>query len=81
MKFNFKAIIMLVLIVAVMIAAVSIFSAQTPNDEKFTYSDLMDLFENDLVKSFNVDGNSVITVKALKPAFDNSINETCILLQ
>jgi ATP-dependent Zn protease len=58
---------MLVVIVAVMIAAVSVFSMQSPNEDVFTYSDLVELFENDLVRSFNVDGNWVITLKALKP--------------
>ena len=71
MKFNFKGIAMLALIVAVMIAAVSIFSLPTEEEDVFTYSDLIELFDNDLVKSFNVDGNSVITVKALIPKYDN----------
>ena len=63
MKFNFKGIIMLVLIVAMMIAAVSIFSLVGEDEDIFTYSDLVEQFENDYVYSFNVDGNSVITVK------------------
>ena len=67
MKFNFKGIIMLVLVVAITIAAVSMFSITAENGEVFTYSDLIELFNNDLVKSFNVDGSSVITVKAYTP--------------
>ena len=62
MKFNFKGIIMLVLIVAVMITAVSIFSMPAAGGDVFTYSDLIELFEADRVISFNVNGNSVITV-------------------
>ena len=64
MKFNFKGIIMLVLVIAITIAAVSMFSITTDNGDVFTYSDLIELFNNDLVKSFNVDGSSVITVQA-----------------
>ncbi|MBR7117281.1 MAG: ATP-dependent zinc metalloprotease FtsH [Clostridia bacterium] len=53
---------MLVLIVAVMITAVSIFSMPAAGGDVFTYSDLIELFEADRVISFNVNGNSVITV-------------------
>ncbi len=70
MKFNFKGIIMLVLIVALMIAAVSMFSLTGEDDDVFTYSDLVEQFENDYVYKFNVDGNSVITVHVLQPQLD-----------
>ena len=72
MKFNFKGIIMLVLIVALMIAAVSMFSLTGKDDDVFTYSDLVEQFENDYVYKFNVDGNSVITVQVLQPQLDES---------
>ena len=72
MKFNFKGIIMLVLIVALMIAAVSMFSLTGRDDDVFTYSDLVEQFENDYVYKFNVDGNSVITVQVLQPQLDES---------
>ncbi len=75
MKVNFKSILMLVLIIAIMIAAVSFFSL--PEDNKdITYSDLIELFEEDLVYSFTVDGNSVITVKAWLDSKGNPSFET-----
>ena len=74
MKFNFKSIILLAVIVAIMITAVSLFSMPSSDKDQFTYSDLIDLFENDLVYSFSVDGNSVITLKALQIATDEAGN-------
>ena len=65
MKFNFKGIAMLVLIIAVMIAAVSIFALPGEDEDVFTYSDLIKLFEEDRVYKFYVDGDSVITVYEL----------------
>ncbi len=70
MKVNFKSIIMLVIIIAVMIAAVSMFSMNTATQDELTYSDLVNLFEKDLVREFVVDGNSVITLKVLQLAVD-----------
>ena len=67
MKFNFKSIAMLLLIVVVMVAAVSMFSLPTEEEDVFTYSHLIGLLEDDLVHSFYVDGDSVITVYALAP--------------
>ncbi len=66
MKFNFKGILMLVLIIVVTITAVSMFSLPLDNDEEFTYSNLIELFEKDQVHSFTVDGNSVIHLKLYK---------------
>ncbi len=66
MKVNFKSIIFLVLIVAVMITAVSVFSMNTPKKDELTYGALIQMFEDDLVRSFVVNGESIITVKALQ---------------
>ena len=70
MKVNYKGIAMLVLIIAVMISAVYMFSDRTGDDDVFTYSDLIGLFENDLVNKFYVDGDSVITVYSLVPLYN-----------
>ena len=72
MKVNFKGIFMLILIIAVMIAAVSIFSVPTTQNEKFTYKDLLDLFDDDLVHSFVIDSNAVISVNILQPVLDSN---------
>ena len=67
MKVNYKGIAMLVLIIAVMVSAVYMFSAQPEDEDVFTYSDLINLFKEDLVREFYVDGDSVITVYSRKP--------------
>ena len=72
MKANFKGIIMLVAMVAVIVIAVSLFTNQA-NDDKFDYSELLECFEQDRVYSFTVDGDSVITLKIIKE-FDVSGN-------
>ncbi len=71
MKFNFKSIIMLVLIIAIMIAAVSMFSTPTAKAKDITYGKLVDLFENDLVTTFTVNGESIITLEALQPILND----------
>ena len=73
MKANFKSIIMLVLIVGVFIVAVSMMNQSKAEDE-FVYSELVELFEEDLVKSFVVDENGTITVVAYKATLDESGN-------
>ena len=74
MKANIKTIILIVVIFAVIIAAVSIFTSTLKKEEDFVYSDLVDLFENDLVTSFDVDGNLKMTVVALKIERDKDGN-------
>ena len=63
MKANFKGIIMLVVMVAAIILAVSLLSPKDKSADKFDYSDLVECFENDVVYSFTVDGDSEITVQ------------------
>ncbi len=62
MKVNFKNIIFLILLIVAVIVSTSAFSALNTQGEEFTYGDLIEKFENDEVKSFVVDGNSVITI-------------------
>lgn len=64
MKANFKSILALVLIIGLVLVATSVIDARK-NNEKFLYSDLLDLFEKDLVKEFVVDDKGKITLKAL----------------
>ena len=64
MKSNFKSILMLVLLVAVVLIATSIFSGKFGGDDKFIYSDLLELFEEDLVRDFVVNEKGDITLNA-----------------
>ena len=64
MKANFKSIIMLCIIVGVVIVAVSIFTESIGNNDKFVYSDVLELFKDDMVKEFVVDDTAVIKITA-----------------
>ena len=65
MKFNFKSIFLLLFIVLAMVLAVSVFS-KTDDNEVLNSGELMQLFEDDLVYYFEVDGDSVIYVDKLQ---------------
>ena len=67
MKVNYKSLIMVVVMLAFMILAVSVFSTPKGEEEEFTYGDLQKLFKEDLVYYFEVDGKSNINLKALQP--------------
>ena len=68
MKVNFKSIIMLVAIIALVIFAVSFFTEQFKDDDEFLYSDVVELFDKNLVHSYEVDGNGNLKIVALRPA-------------
>ena len=70
MKANFKSIIMLVLTVAVIVTAVSFFNQNKDSAEDIVYSELLELFEVDLVKSYEVDGNLVMSLVIYTPYLD-----------
>ena len=74
MKVNFRSIIMLIVIVATIILAVSFFSNRMKDEDKFGYSDVIDMFEQDLVHSFVVDGNLNMTIKAYRAKLDDKNN-------
>ncbi len=74
MKANWKSIIMLLVVLAVIIAAVSVFSTALKDKEQFDYSDMVTLFNEDLVTSFNVDGKLVMTIESIKPKLDKDGN-------
>ena len=63
MKANFKSIISLILIIGVVLVLSTLLEGRVNND-KFLYSDLLDLFEADLVRDFVVDDNGKITLNA-----------------
>ena len=63
MKANFKSIIMLLIIVGIVIVGSSILMDQQKEDE-FVYSELLELFEEDLVRDFVVDNSATMTLNA-----------------
>ena len=62
MKANFKNIIILVVIIGIVIVGSSFLMDKSNNNDKFLYSDLIDLFEMDVVRDFVIDENYVITM-------------------
>ena len=70
MKANFKSIIMLILIVGAIIFAITAFSGNGGGKDEFVYSELLELFDVDLVESYVVDESGIIRVKAFKPQRD-----------
>ena len=75
MKINFKNIIFLIVIVAVIITAVSIYTSSIKKDEDFLSSDIVELFEKNLVTSFVVDGNLNLSLNAYVIQLDQNGNE------
>ena len=61
---------MLVVMVSVIITAVSFFTQNNNDDGEFSYGDLIELFEADLVKSYEVDGDLVMNLVAFVPELD-----------
>jgi len=66
MKINFKSLFLLILIIFLAISAVSVFSNVNKNTDKFTHGKLLDLFDQDLVRTLVIDENSVVTVGVLQ---------------
>ena len=64
MKANFKNIIIFLLVIGVVILLSSFLMGELNQEDKFLYSDLVDLFEEDLVRDFVVDENATITLNA-----------------
>ena len=59
MKANFKNIIILLLIVGIVIAGASFLMGKNGGEDKFRYSDLVHLFEEDLVRDFVVSEGTI----------------------
>ena len=70
MKVNFKNILLLLLVVVAVIAAVSFFNEANADKTDFTYGNLVQLFEENAVKSCVIDGESVVVVKAYEVQTD-----------
>ena len=66
MKANFKSIIMLVVMVAFIILAVSFMSPASAKEKK-EYSEIIELFDMDLVESYQVNESLLMTIKAYRP--------------
>ena len=75
MKINFKNILVLLLIIASTILLVSVLTEGLSKDEEFEYSDLVELFQKDLVTSFEVEGDLTLKLKALTVKKDEGGNE------
>ena len=60
MKFNFKRILMLLLIIFVVLFAVTTITDNLSDEEEIQYSDIVYCFENDIVDSFVINGDMVI---------------------
>ena len=74
MKKNVKSILLLVFIIAAVIVGVSVLASNLNNDEELIYSDVEKLFDEDLVKSFVVDGNNILKLQVYKPVLDEQGN-------
>ena len=64
MKANFKNIIILLVIVGIVIVGTSFLSSKNKDSKSFVYSDLIELFEADLVKDFVIDEKATIELNA-----------------
>ncbi len=67
MKKNYKSLLVLVFIIVAVIIGVSVLSNALSNEEELTYSDVVWYLEEDLVKSFVVDGNLILKLELYKP--------------
>ena len=75
MKFNFKSILLLLLIIGVTLFSVTMFSANnTPSSLIENYSDVIDYFNNDMVQSFVIDGDLTIELVLIKRIEDEGGN-------
>ena len=75
MKVNFKSILLLGFIIVAMLVSVTLFSSTANEPEKFTYKDAIDNFENNMVASFVIDGNSTLKMVLIQPQVDNNGNK------
>ena len=67
MKKNSKSLLFLILIIVAVIIGVSLITNGLSNEEKLSQGDLNWYFEEDLVKSFVIDGNQVLNIEVYKP--------------
>ena len=72
MKVNFKSILMLVLLVAGVILAVTFITDYYDEKNEPVYSEILELFDEDRVTSFVIDGNLNIKLQVLRPKLDEN---------
>ena len=61
MKVNFKNIILLIVIVALMIVGVSIFNGITKQQDEIVYGEIASYFDKNLITSIKIDENNLVT--------------------
>ncbi len=64
MKANFKNILVILIIIGVVIIGTSFLMEKNNNNDDFVYSDLIELFEADLVRDFVIDKEATIKLNA-----------------
>ncbi len=74
MKKNRKSILLLVVLVLSVIIGVSMLIKNMSNEEELTYGDVADLFEDDLIRSCEIDGELVLHLEVLQPELDSKGN-------
>ena len=72
MKVNFKSIFMLIFLVVAIIVGVTLISNNFDDDNAPVYSDILELFDEDRVESFVIDGNLNIRLQVLRPKLDEN---------
>ena len=75
MKHNFKAIILYIVLIAIVVISVSSLLGQT-KQEKLIYSDIVEYFKTDSVVSFVVDEDYLLTMTVVDPAYATVDTET-----
>lgn len=75
MKVNFKSILMLIFLVVAVILAVSFFTNSMKEDDKFEYSDVIQLFRDDLVVYYEIDGDLELSLQTLVPKVVNGVTQ------
>ena len=74
MKANFKNILILILLVVSVLLAVTFISKALNKDEEITYSQILEMFEDDIVVSFEVDDALNLKLVTLTPKLDENGN-------
>ncbi len=70
MKSNFKSILIFIILIAVVIVAVSAVTSALSSTDQVIYSEIMQMFEDDIIVSYVVDGDSIMEIKTLVPKTD-----------
>ena len=71
MKVNFKSLISLFLVVGAILLVVSLFTRNSSDEEELVYSEIVELLDSDMVKSFEVDDSGIMTLIYYEPVRNN----------